>query len=306
MSSRTKFGRKASGNGQAGYILLTLMLLVTLLVLTLAAVLPKISQALYRDREEEMVHRGVQYSRAIRRYYKKFGRYPTRVEELENTNNIRFLRQRYKDPITGQDFKLLHFGEVKMTFGAGIAGGVAPGANAVGGLAGDKSSDQVGQVSEQGQPNQQPGSDASNSSASSSSSFGSQGKTNSGILSTSLGSSMGSSSSAFGSNNQTFGGGPIVGVVSTSTKTSIREYNKKNHYNDWQFIYDPSSDRGGLLNTPAQPSLQNPAGAQGLPGQAGQPNQGNPAGVPTLGPGIQTNPMNPMNPPSQPPEQQQP
>ena len=62
-----------------------------------------------------MIHRGTQYSRAIRRYVKKTGRYPSRLEELENTNNIRFLRKRYKDPITGKDFKLLHVGEVQLT-----------------------------------------------------------------------------------------------------------------------------------------------------------------------------------------------
>ena len=40
-----------------------------------------------------------------------------------------------------------------------------------------------------------------------------------------------------------FGGGPIVGVASTSKAKSIREFNHKNHYNDWQFIYDPTMDR---------------------------------------------------------------
>ena len=29
-----------------------------------------------RDREEEMIHRGTEYARAIKKYYKKFGRYP--------------------------------------------------------------------------------------------------------------------------------------------------------------------------------------------------------------------------------------
>ena len=69
-----------------------------------------------------MIHRGVQYSRAIRRYVKKTGRYPSRLEELENTNNIRFLRKRYTDPVTGKDFKLLHVGEVQLSSPAGIAG----------------------------------------------------------------------------------------------------------------------------------------------------------------------------------------
>src|SRR5262249_42323534 len=77
-----------------------------------------------RDREEEMIHRGVQYSRAIKAFYKKFGRYPTRVEDLENSNGVRFLRRRYKDPLnrdkaTGKekDFKLLHLTDIQTGFG---------------------------------------------------------------------------------------------------------------------------------------------------------------------------------------------
>ena len=89
--------------------------MVAVATILLAAVLPEITFEIRRDREEEMIHRGVEYSRAIRNYYKKFGRYPTRLEELESTNNQRFLRKRYKDPIAkNKDFKLLHFGEVKM------------------------------------------------------------------------------------------------------------------------------------------------------------------------------------------------
>src|SRR6266576_1207597 len=79
---------------------------------------------------------GVQYSRAIRAYYKKFGRYPTKIEDLENTSNLRFLRKRYKDPMNCKntkcaDFKLLHYGEVQMSL-SGIGGGTIPGANPMG------------------------------------------------------------------------------------------------------------------------------------------------------------------------------
>src|ERR1700688_4629166 len=91
--------------------------------------LPVVVFQVKRNREEELIHRGVQYSRAMKHFVKKFGRYPTRLEELENTNQVRFLRKRYKDPITGKDFKLLHVGEVQMSFGAGI-----PGATPAGGL----------------------------------------------------------------------------------------------------------------------------------------------------------------------------
>src|SRR5438309_7399185 len=125
MKSTLHFRRQVVGPpNQHGYILLTLLLMMVALVIAAAAVLPAIAFQIRRDREEELIHRGVQYSRAIRAYFKKFGRYPTKLEDMESANNLRFLRKRYKDPINGQDFKLLHFGEVKM-FGSPIAGASA-------------------------------------------------------------------------------------------------------------------------------------------------------------------------------------
>jgi len=77
-----------------------------------------------------------------------------------------------------------------------------------------------------------------------------------------------------GPNGQVFGGGPIVGVASISKKKTIREFNKKSKYNEWQFVYDPSADRGGLITTPYQPGLQN-FGTPNLNGQNGQPGSSN-------------------------------
>jgi hypothetical protein len=102
-------------------------------------------------------------------------------------------------------------------------------------------------------------------------------------------------------NAQVFGGAPIIGVASTSKKKSIREFNKKNHYKDWMFIYDPSSDRGGLLNTPAQPNLLGNNPAQGVPAATGQ-GQGAP-GVPLPNNGSFGQQGMPM--PNQPPDQMQ-
>jgi len=45
-----------------------------------------------------MIHRGTQYTRAIRLYYKKNGRYPAKIEDLENTNNQRFCANGTKIP----------------------------------------------------------------------------------------------------------------------------------------------------------------------------------------------------------------
>jgi hypothetical protein len=194
-----------------------------------------------------MIHRGVQYSRAIRRYVKKFGRYPTRIEELENTNNLRFLRKRYKDPITGKDFRILRQGDVQMFPGAGGIAGAAPMTSPL-----------------------NPQSSDTNP--------------KSGTLASGSGDQSGNQSSSNGDalSNQVFGGGPIVGVASTSKDQTIREFNHKNHYHQWQFIYDPSTDRGGLLNTPAQPALQGAVPLQGAtPVQGMNPSQPNPAPNPT-------------------------
>src|ERR1700726_1755970 len=131
---RTNMPRRRRARAEEGWVMLTLLLAMALLVIFAAAIVPSITFNIKRDREEEMIHRGVQYSRAIRAYYKKFGRYPTKIEDLESANNLRFLRKRYKDPVTGQDFKLLHFGEVKLTLSGGIGGGSIPGATPVSGM----------------------------------------------------------------------------------------------------------------------------------------------------------------------------
>src|SRR6478672_11399710 len=123
--------RKSSREPEAGYVLLALLLVIALMAIFAATLVTSIKFEIKRDREEEMVHRGVQYTRAIRAYYRKFNRFPAKVEDLENTNQLRFLRKRYKDPITGKDFKLVHFGEVKMA-GSVIGGAMIPGANTVG------------------------------------------------------------------------------------------------------------------------------------------------------------------------------
>jgi hypothetical protein len=86
----------------------------------------------------------------------------------------------------------------------------------------------------------------------------------------------GQGSTSLGANSasgtQTFGGGAIVGVASVSKDPTIRVYNKKKTYNEWQFIYNPIMDQPNvLLRGPYQPTTI--GGAQvGTP--AGQLNQG--------------------------------
>jgi 2,3-bisphosphoglycerate-independent phosphoglycerate mutase len=56
-----------------------------------------------------LIDRGEQYERAIQLYYRAFQRYPPNLDALDNTNNRRFLRHRYKDPMTDKDeWRLIH------------------------------------------------------------------------------------------------------------------------------------------------------------------------------------------------------
>lgn len=284
-----------------GYILLALLLAVSLMTIAAFAVLPTIAFEIRRDREEEMIHRGVQYSRAIRNYYKKYSRYPTRLEDLENTNNLRYLRKRYKDPVNkNRDFKLLHYGDPGLSLGGGFGGAPLAGATSASALSSSGSNG-----SAFGSSNSAFGGSATSTlggnsgggfGASSNSGFGG-GLSNSGGSSNTSASTSGSDSTqnsgqlapstatdASSSNQQVIGGAPIVGVVSLSKETTIREFNHKHKYNEWQFVYDPTMDLGGLLRTPNQPALQLGATPPSQIGQpAGAPSSGSSFGQPSSG-----------------------
>jgi type II secretory pathway pseudopilin PulG len=278
-----------------GYILITLMLFISLLTIAALAVLPEIVHQIQRDREEEMINRATGYRRAVQKYYKKFGRYPTRLEELESTNQSRFLRKRYQDPITRKDFRLVRMGDPALNMlglgGAGLGPGLGQGpgqqsfvSSPTGGVrtagANDANMPRVTGLPQQqstGTPNP-AGSDSENSET---------------PVEAKAASSSSDSSPAPG--GQVFGGGPILGVASVSKAKTIREFNKKNHYNDWLFIYDPSADRGGLLKGPVQPDLNKGMGIA--------PQQGMPQGAPNAGPQV-PQPPQPGPPATQePPEQ---
>ena len=253
---------------EQGYILLTLLLVVALMgIVAMTAVIP-IKFGIQRDQELEMIHRGVQYTRAIRAYYKKYQRYPTKLEDLDNTNSLRYLRKHYKDPLNkNHDFRLLHYGEPGVTLGGGfsIPGGTIPGASAIGsptGLNGPTQSSSAfggsgfgnsanSGVNSSGVFAQSSGFGANSNSQTTTS----QGSSASGSNPTqasaqvAAGTAAGDTSS---SSQQLVASGPIVGVASICKDNTIREFNKKKRYNEWQFLYDPSVDRGGLITTPYQ------------------------------------------------------
>jgi type II secretory pathway pseudopilin PulG len=89
----------APASGQRGYSLVILLVLVAVLNVLVAAALPYWSTAMKRDKEEELVFRGLQYAEGIRLFQRRFGRLPVRLEELIEVEP-RCMRQLYEDPMS--------------------------------------------------------------------------------------------------------------------------------------------------------------------------------------------------------------
>lgn len=250
---------------EAGFILLMVLFLMVLLLIALAVAAPRVARSIQRDKETELVHRGEQYKRAIKLYYKRFGSYPSSIDQLVNTNNIRFLRKRYTDPITGKDdWRLIYLGQAKVPpmglFGQPLMGlpGQAGVATTISGAAGTSpSSASAFGSSAFGSSNTDTGAFGSSNSGATSTSTdgsgsastdGSGSASNSSGTDTGFGSSAGTGATPFGSStngssNPTLGGGPIVGVGIPSGKASLIEYKKQKHYNQWEFVYNPIEDQ---------------------------------------------------------------
>jgi type II secretory pathway pseudopilin PulG len=261
-----------SSSKESGYVLLAVMLVLMLMLIALSVEAPRISQQIKREKEEELVHRGKDYATAVKRFvHKSGGQYPTSIEQLENTNHIRFLRKKYVDPMTGEsEWKMVHVGEAQINIPApnpGLSGGggqnpglsgsgIGPGGNSLGTTATPTGTAQPltgGPTT--GQAPLQPGSTAP----------------------------LGSLNTTGIGNGQTVGGGQIIGVASTKKAQSIKEFNEKDHYDEWYFVYDLRLEKsGGSGVTVAAPrGASAPTGAAGAPGANGSQNPGVASGQPT-------------------------
>ena len=87
------------GRGGAGYSLVVLIMAIAVLNIMIAAALPKWSEMIKRDKEEELISRGWQYAEAIRLFQRRFQRYPVKFDELIKAQP-RCIRQLWKDPMT--------------------------------------------------------------------------------------------------------------------------------------------------------------------------------------------------------------
>ena len=290
-----------------GYAMAALLVGMSIMAILMGAALPVWNKQAQREREEEYLFRAHEYARAVMKFRQRIAN--TNPPTVDVLVQQRFLRRKYKDPITGDDFQLVY-----QTAGAGIQPG-GPGAATPGGPVLPGAGTSPGGTSPGG---------------------------------TSPGGTSPGATSPFGTPTNSTGGTPtagtgapvpgagIIGVVSKSKGTSIKIYNGRTRYDQWAVTYQDVKPGKGLppdllqaLNATAaaagaagqgsaaqpfgggaaQPGAANPFGGAGTPspfgtgggtspfgGGFGQP-MAPPGGVPAAPPGSGASPFSPAYPP---------
>ena len=255
-------------DGEAGYTLALVMVMASVLLVALSEAALNWQTAVKREREEELIFRGEQYQRALVLWYAHWSRtlgapqvaYPSTVEALLNTNNKRFLRQPWTDPVTNEEWRIIKVGPNNRPLLTVLPGTAETGAGADRNPYGSGDS---GQSRESGpRPPAAAGQTAYGQTA-----YGQTLKTQS-------------------VNSPTVGG--IAGVASTSEEESLKTYNGRNKHNEWEFFTDfaalaARAQRGRPGQGRDRPGGQNPL--FGRPGQPSRPPGVNPGNRPGPNPG---------------------
>ena len=254
MSLRGQGSCVPPGSGlEGGYAMAALLVALAVMAVLMSVALPVWRHDAQREKEEELVFRGQQYVRAIRLFQTRNQTLPTSFDALVQGH---FLRKKYKDPITNDDF-------LPIPVGGAIPGqgGPIPGQNFPGG---------TGQ-SRPGAPT--PSSSSATPPRSSSTPSGGGIGTSTPLVSGPTSSTQ--MTSSMSSNGVVAGG--ITGVMSKSKDESIRLYLSRNHYNEWAFLFvnqAPGGPGGGA-------ALPGGRGGQPTPGPGGRGGRGGTTGAPT-------------------------
>jgi len=236
-------------HNQGGYALLTVIFMVATMILLATTAALRIDTQGRRERETELAWRGEQYQRAIGLYFRKFGKYPTKVDDLvKQTNGVRFLRQAFTEPMNKDD------GSWRFIY-------VGPGGQLIGSLR--RTSLLQALITTPTLPG--------GTGASSSNPFG---------TSSQMGQINGQTPQPQPLQGDVIGGN-IVGVASKVKQDSLRVYQGGDTYELWEFIWSPMQQiaipgQGGQPSAPTGPTT-----APGVP-LSGQPPAGTPPTIPPL------------------------
>jgi hypothetical protein len=95
---------------QRGFALLLVFALAGSIAILFYLAIPRVAFEHQRDKEALLVDRGEQFQRAIELHVRRLNRLPQSLDDLEQkAPNMRFLRRRYTDPMSGSDeWRLVH------------------------------------------------------------------------------------------------------------------------------------------------------------------------------------------------------
>lgn len=186
---------------QAGFTLVMFVMIIAVMSIMMGAAVQSISFQMQREREAELIFRGEQYVEAIRLYKVRYGRNPMRLKEIWEADP-KVIRKKWKDPITdSENWGIIFVGQEGRGVGRNLGLNGTPGA-------------------ETPLPTGTPA-------------IG--------------GGRGGRGRSGQGNNNGLPPGvsrndegeliGPIAGVHSNSCDESIRVYQGRNSYCEWEFVY---------------------------------------------------------------------
>src|SRR5215510_7260041 len=106
-------------NNERGFAMVALLVTLSVMTVIMTVALPVLSTMAQRERETELVFRGQQYARAVGLFQRKYGNaLPPNVDVLIEQ---KFLRKKYKDPITGDDFQVVGPGSPELAFAMNAA-----------------------------------------------------------------------------------------------------------------------------------------------------------------------------------------
>jgi len=301
---------RARRRTERGYAILLVLFLVTLMLIATISIAPNILTQGRREKETEMIWRGKQYTRAIKLYYRKTGKFPTSMDDLTKPKlgSLRFMRQAYKDPMNKKDgeWRLIYVGPTGQLIGSlkppqtlqlsGLAGagGALPGTPAAqlgAQTAGQPFGQAIGQVfGNSGAVAQPAPSNSANQPNTAGSPNSGTGTNAADAPGTTPDTSDAANEALLASDPTAVMGGNIIGVGSTVNQRSIVVYEKAKNYKQFEFIWDPSKD-AIVLGGAAGPQIGTPAGQPSNSSPFGQPSDSNP-----------NSPGSPLNPQPNPPE----
>ncbi len=121
---RTVLNPKCATRNSSGFAYVALLVAIIIIGISLGAAGKYWSSVMLREKEEELLFRGNEYRKAIDSYASVPGprkEFPSSIDDLLKDNRSaagrRHLRQKYKDPLTGEDFEEIKHPATKRIIG---------------------------------------------------------------------------------------------------------------------------------------------------------------------------------------------